>query len=245
MDHDLKKNINSEHNSFDNDHPELKQEDRYSSPVSSLPLYELKMLQEYIHNGNLQNLGKSLPLYKKNMMLLKFFKHNRNQQVEVYSKQQEINTRIVGRVFAIGRDFVIVKMLFQHIWIPYYTIHSTKTPFGAPNLSNSHQHVNWDEDSRRKVMTQFGKEVSEKKDLRQQFFDQTLITNLRYRKGTNIKIFTETAVISGTLVDVKNNSLYLKRFGKEEKVAIQQIQLIKQARFIPWLMNYFLRSPKH
>ena len=56
---------------YENQHPELKQEDRYTSPASSLPLYELKMLQEYIHGVNLQNLGSYLPHHKKQIMLLK------------------------------------------------------------------------------------------------------------------------------------------------------------------------------
>ncbi|MGM9927739.1 MAG: hypothetical protein ACI35P_07275 [Bacillus sp. (in: firmicutes)] len=238
---DMESTNNAAQNSFDDHHPELKQENRYSSPVSGLPLYELKMLQEFIHNGNLQNIGNSLPLYKKNLMLLKFFKHNRNQQVEVYSKYQETNLHIIGKVNTIGRDFVILKTLFQQIWIPYSAILSAKTPFGAPNLPNSHQHINFDDEFRRKVMTQFGKEVSEKEDLRQQFFDQTFVTNLRYRKGSNLKVFTEKAVISGPLMDVKKNSLSVKRFRTEEKISIPQIQLIKQARFIPWLLNYFLK----
>lgn len=58
--------------SYDHNNPELKSDDGYTSPASALPLYELKMLQEYIHIGNLQNLGKSLPFYKKNLMLVKF-----------------------------------------------------------------------------------------------------------------------------------------------------------------------------
>ena len=228
----------SSYNPHDNN-PELKKEDRYSSPVSSLPLYELKMLQEYIHNGNLQNIVNSLPLHKKNLMLLKFFKYNRNQQVEVYSTQKTMNMKIVGKVNTIGRDFVLIKTLFQQIWIPDSTIHTSKVPFGSPNLSNSHQHMNLDDESRKKVMIHFGKEVSEKEDLRQQFFDQMLGSNLRYRKGSNLKVFTETNVVRGTLTDSKNNSLYLKRFGKEEKIPINQVQLIKQVRFIPLLFNRF------
>jgi len=230
---------NSSYNSHDNS-PELKKEDRYSSPVSSLPLYELKMLQEYIHNGNLQNIVNSLPLGKKNLMLLKFFKHNRNQQVEIYSTQKTMNVKMVGKVYTIGRDFVLIKTLFQQIWIPYSTILLSKVPFGSPNLSNSPQHVNFDDESRKKVMIQFSKEVAEKEDLRQQFFDQMLVSHLRYRKGTHVKVFTETNVLSGTLTDSKNNNLYLKRFGREEKVPVNQVQLIKQIRFIPWLLNRLL-----
>ena len=233
----------SSYNPHDNN-PELKKEDRYSSPVSSLPLYELKMLQEYIHKGNLQNIVNSLPLHKKNLMLLKFFKHNRNQQVEIYSTQKTKNVKIVGKVNTIGRDFVLIKTLSQQIWIPYSTIHTSKVPFGSPNLSNSHQHINLDDESRKKVMIHFGKEVSKKEDLRQQFFDQMLSSNLRYRKGTQVKVFTGTNVFSGVVTDSKNNSLYVKRLGKEQKIPINQIQLIKQFRFLPWLLNRFLSLPK-
>ncbi|WP_051120181.1 hypothetical protein [Bacillus sp. 1NLA3E] len=223
--------------SYDHNNPELKSDDGYTSPASALPLYELKMLQEYIHIGNLQNLGKSLPFYKKNLMLVKFFKHHRNRLVEVYSKQKEGIQYISGKVYTIGRDFVLLKTLFQRIWIPYSTIHSTKSPFGAPNIPNSHQHLTFDEELRKKLLWQFGKEVAGKEDLRQQFFEQLLESNLRYRKGFSLKVFTETEMISGTLTEAKHGNVSIKTGKSEKKISIQHIQLIKQSRFISTVIS--------
>jgi hypothetical protein len=231
--------------SYDHAYPELKRENRYTSPASSLPLYELKMLQEYIHNGNLQNLAKSLPFYKKNLMLIKFFKHQRNRQVEVYTKHKDDIQHLMGKVYTIGRDFVMLKTLFQRTWIPYAAIHSTKSPFGLPNISNPHQHITFDEELRRKLLTQFGKEVAGKEDLRQQFFDQLLETNLRYKKGFNIKIVTDTTVVQGKVIEAKRGYVHLKTRKKEEKIPIQSIHLIKQTRFFSSIMTYISRVFKN
>lgn len=73
---------------YENEHPELKKDDGFTSPASSLPLYELKMLQEYIHGVNLQNLGSHLPHYKKNMMLLKFFKHKKISKLKSFQETE-------------------------------------------------------------------------------------------------------------------------------------------------------------
>jgi hypothetical protein len=233
--------LNLVKDNYDYAYPELKREERYTSPASSLPLYELKLLQEYIHNGNLQNLGKSLPLYKKNLMLIKFFKHERNRQVEIYTKQKDDIQHLIGKVYTIGRDFVMLKTLFQRTWIPYSTIHSTKSPFGLPNISNPHQHITFDEELRRKLLTQFGKEVAGKEDLRQQFFDQLLETNLRYRKGFKLKILTDTSVIQGKVIEAKRGYVHIKTRKNEEKIPIQSIQLIKQTRFLSTIMIYMSR----
>lgn len=226
-------------NSFDKNNPELKKDNRYTSPASSLPLYELKMLQEYIHDGNLQNLGKSLPLFKKNLMLNKFFKHNRFRQVEVFSHLKGEILHTVGKAYVVGRDFVLIKTLFQRIWIPYSVIQTAKSPFGIPDISNSHQHINYDPELRRKLLTQFGKEVSEKEDLRQQFFEQLLETNLRYRKGYRLRVDLETEEFKGKLTEAKNGSLYLKSTNHIEKIPIQKIQLIKQIRYFSSLTTLF------
>lgn len=229
---------NHEH-AFEKRNPELEKDNRYTSPASALPLYELKMLQEYIHDGNLQNLGKSLPLFKKNLMLNKFFKHNRFRQVEVFSTLKADIVHSIGKVHVVGRDFVQIKTLFQRIWIPYSVIQTAKSPFGIPDISNSHQHINYDPELRRKLLTQFGNVVSEKEDLRQQFFEQLLETNLRYRKGYRLKVFLESKEVKGRLTEAKSGKLYLKNSKMVEMVPIREIQLIKQIRFFSSLTSMF------
>ena len=131
---------------------------------------QLKMLQEYIHGVNLQNLGNHLPHYKKQLMLVKFFKLKKNQVVEVFSRDGEEVIKTVGKVNIAGRNFVMIKTLFTRIWIPYHAIHSAKTPFGIPDLPSGHQHVIYDVELRRRILTNFGETVSGKEILKQQFF---------------------------------------------------------------------------
>ena len=103
---------------YENEYPELKKDGGYTSPASSLPLHELKMLQEYIHGANLQNLGAILPNSKKQLILIKFFKMRKNQLVEVYSRNGEEVIHTIGKVNTGGRNFVMLKTLFTRIWIP-------------------------------------------------------------------------------------------------------------------------------
>jgi len=218
---------------YENQHPELKQEDRYTSPASSLPLYELKMLQEYIHGVNLQNLGSYLPHHKKQIMLLKFFKHKKNQLVEVFSRNGHEVIKTVGKVNIVGRNFVMIKTLFTRIWIPYHAIHSAKTPFGIPDLPSGHQHVIYDVELRRRILTNFGETVSGKEILKQQFFEESLNTNLALWIGTKVTIFAGKTS-NGKLTQVLNDVIQLN----DKKISIYNINYVRQGRFI----SYFQRS---
>ena len=188
-------------NGFENKYPELTKEEKYTSPASSLPLHELKMLQEYIHGANLQNLGSTLPNHKKQMILLKFFKSKRNQLVEVYSRNGEEVIHSVGKVHTVGRNFVMLKTLFTRIWIPFTSIHSAKSPFGLPDLPGTHQHVAVDEELRRKLLTNFGETVAGKEELKQKFYEASLETNLKTWKGTKLTIYAGKK-ISAKLTEV-------------------------------------------
>ncbi len=225
----------SNNDRYENEHPELKQEDRFTSPASSLPLYELKMLQEYIHGVNLQNLGSYLPDHKKQMMLLKFFKHKKNQLVEVFSRDGKEVIKTVGKVNIVGRNFVMIKTLFTRIWIPYQAIHSAKTPFGIPDLPSGHQHIIYDGELRRRILTNFGETISGKEILKQQFFEESLNTNLRLWLGTRVTIFAGKP-IKGKLTQILNNTIQIKDKKKHE-ISINNINYVKQGRFI----SYFQR----
>ncbi len=227
---------------YENQHPELKQEDRYTSPASSLPLYELKMLQEYIHGVNLQNLGSYLPDHKKQMMLLKFFKHKKNQLVEVFSRDGEKVIKTVGKVNIVGRNFVMIKTLFTRIWIPYQAIHSAKTPFGIPDLPGGHQHVIYDGELRRKILTNFGETVSGKEILKQQFFEESLNTNLTLWLGTRVTIFAGKT-IKGKLTKILNNTIQIKDKEKCE-ISINHINYVKQGRFISYFQRLLVNVKK-
>jgi hypothetical protein len=227
----------SNNDMFENKHPELKQEDRFTSPPSSLPLHELKMLQEYIHGVNLQNLGNHLPHHKKQMMLLKFFKHKKNQLVEVFSRNGTEVIRTVGKVNVVGRNFVMIKTLFTRIWIPYHAIHSAKTPFGIPDLPSGHQHITYDKELRRKLLNHFGDTVSSKEILKQQFFEELLDTNLKTFRGTRMAIYADK-LFKGKVIKVLTGKIYIE--GKEkQEISIHKINYMKQGRFISFFQQFF------
>ena len=221
--------------SYDKNNPELKKEDRYTSPASSLPLHELKMLQEYIHSVNLQNLGTLRPSYKQQMILIKFFKSKKNQLVEVYSRSGEEVIHTVGKVSVVGKNFVILRTLFKRFWIPYSVIHSTKSPFGIPDVPGTHQHTVVDEELRRKLLTNFGVTVAGKEVLKQQFFEELLETNLKSWKGTKLKIFSDQVII-GKIRDVHSGKVFLK---DNRSIPINKINYIQQFRFVSFFEKLF------
>ncbi|GAB0166642.1 hypothetical protein LSPCS325_00790 [Lysinibacillus sp. CTST325] len=224
-------------NTYDYEHPELKKEECYTSPASPLPLYELKLLQEFIHGVNIQNLGEHLPHFKKQMMLMKFFKFKKNQLVEVYSKNGDQNIHTVGKVHTIGRNFVMLKTLFTRIWIPYITIHSAKSPFGIPAIHNTHQNVVIDEELRKKLLTNFSHTVSNKQVLRQQFFEELLETNLKTWKGTKLTIYATTS-IKGKILNITPGKVYLKHHDVPE-IPTAHITYIKQGRVTSFFQRLF------
>ena len=221
--------------SYDKNNPELKKDDRYTSPASSLPLHELKMLQEYIHNTNLQNLSTLRPNYRQQMILIKFFKSKKNQLVEVYSRNGEEVIHTVGKVSVVGKNFVILRTLFKRFWIPYSVIHSTKSPFGIPDVPGTHQHTVVDEELRRKLLTNFGVTVAGKEALKQQFFEELLETNLKSWKGTKLKIFSDQVIV-GKVNDIHSGKVFLR---DNRSIAINKINYIQQFRFTSFFEKLF------
>ncbi|MGM9945220.1 MAG: hypothetical protein ACI33M_09780 [Lysinibacillus sp.] len=221
--------------SYDKNYPELKKDDRYTSPASSLPLHELKMLQEYIHNTNLQNLSTLRPNYRQQMILIKFFKSKKNQLVEVYSRNGEEVIHTVGKVSVVGKNFVILRTLFKRFWIPYTVIHSTKSPFGIPDVPGTHQHTVIDEELRRKLLTNFGVTVAGKEALKQQFFEELLETNLKSWKGTKLKIFSDQVIV-GKISDIHSGKVFLR---ENRSILINKINYIQQFRFTSFFEKLF------
>lgn len=229
---------------YEKEYPELEKDGGYTSPASSLPLHELKMLQQYIHGVNLQNLGTKLPHSKKQMMLIKFFKMKKNQLVEVYSRNGEEVIYTVGKVNTIGRNFVMLKTLFRRIWIPYAAIHSAKSPFGIPDVPNIHQHNVIDVELRKKLLVNFGEVVSSKEVLRQQFYEELLETNLKSWKRTNLTIYADK-IFKGQVSEVLLGKIILKNAPQKE-IPIIKINYIKQDRLISFFQRiyskWFLRK---
>ena len=221
--------------SFDKNNPELKKDDRYTSPASSLPLHELKMLQEYIHSANLQRLGTAMPNYRKQLILIKFFKSKKNQLVEVYSKNGEEVIHTIDKVSVIGKNFVMLRTLFKRYWIPFSSIHSTKSPLGIPDVPGTHQHTVVNEELRRKLLTNFGVTVAGKEVLKQQFYEELLETNLKSWKGTKIKILSNRIMV-GNIKEIQPGKVVLTN---NQAIPINKINYIQQIRFVSFFEELF------
>lgn len=213
-----------------------------SSPASELPAEELKMLQQSIHGQNLLYLGESLPHRKKELVLRKFFRHKRNQQIEVYSKSKGKSLQTLGKVRAAGRDFVVLTTLTDRIWIPFSAIHSANVPYGLPDLSNTHQHLVIDDNLRHKLITQFGQTVSNKDVLVQQFFEESLETNMQTWKGTRVEIDVGDQTLAGKVLRSKDGLLTIKSFNTEQTISLKEITYIKTVRFLQLLWPFFHRQ---
>ncbi|MCA1031109.1 hypothetical protein LCL95_08750 [Bacillus timonensis] len=202
-----------------------------SSPASATSTEELRLFLEYMEQKNLFNITEKMdPERKKALLLRKFFKMKRNQQVEVFVKLNNDTKRLEGKVSAIGRDFVMITNLKDRTWVSYKVIHSANTPYGIPNYSNSHQHYLYDNDLRHKLVTNFGETVSKKDILKQQFFEETLKTNLKTWQETWVDVTYSNSKTFGKISEVDEKTLKIKRFRNHFEIPIQEISLIETIR---------------
>ena len=162
--------------------PKDKGKGNLSSPIGATSTEEIRLFSEYMDQANLRSITEASPKRKRPLILKKFFKMKRNQQVEIYSNKGDESIHTSGKVTAIGRDFVMVTNLKDRIWIPYQHIESANIPTGVPTYENSHQNFIYDNDLRKKLLTNFGEVVSKRDVYIQQFYEETLQTNLQSLK---------------------------------------------------------------
>ncbi|MEH7238323.1 hypothetical protein [Bacillus sp. JJ1562] len=210
-----------------------------TSPTSAVSTEETRILMEHIMQKNLFNTSKSQPHKKKILVLKKFFKMKRNQQVEVYSAIGEQTKLTIGKVAAIGRDFVMITNLKDRIWIPYTAIDSANIPYGIPSYSNSHQHYLFDNDLRTKLITNFGATVASRDTLVQQFYEESLRTSLKSWKGSWVEVFLEKESISGKITDTNDENLTLSLLNKKIEIPLKEILYIETLRFLQILIRLF------
>ncbi|TKD71047.1 hypothetical protein [Pseudalkalibacillus hwajinpoensis] len=210
-----------------------RKDERLTSPTTSTTTEETRLFMEYMSLTNLQNIARTDEEKGKYLTLKKFFKSKRNQQVEVYSKsgvKDKIYTE--GKVSAIGRDFVMLTNLRERIWLPYNYIEAANIPFGIPNYSNSHQHYIYDNDLRTKLLRNFGETVSKREILRQQFYEETLQTNLNSWNETWVDVYLSDGTRKkGRITNSTEGKLSLHFSMKDGVVKLHDIQLIKTLRF--------------
>lgn len=188
-----------------------------------------------MEQANLFNITKAFPSQRKPLMLKKFFKMKRYQQVEIYSQHGEEAVRTLGKVTAVGRDFVMITNLKDRIWFPYQSILSANIPSGIPNYSNSHQSFIFDNDLKRKLLYEFGQTVSKRDALIQQFYEETLRTNLNTWKGLWVKVHITDGTRSGQIADIRNNVLIIKSGKSKLDIDLEKINSIQSLRFLSFL----------
>ncbi|MCM3671317.1 hypothetical protein M3181_20365 [Mesobacillus maritimus] len=227
-------NMPDKTNFLKNDYYALKQGNGYTSPPSSMPAHELKMLKEYMHQRNTKHLGDSLPEKKKTIVLIRFLKEKRNQQVKVRVKQKDQVIDLLGRVSAVGRDFVAITTVTERYWLPYSCVESANVPYGVPDMPNSHQQVVYDEELRRKLLMNFSTTVLNQDVLKRQFYEESLVVHLQAWKGTKVKVYTKDGEFKGKISTIDWKALSLKSSEGEKMIPLGEIQGIK--RSTPFLM---------
>lgn len=164
-------------------------------------------------------------------MLKRFFNMKRNQQVVIYSISGDETIQTLGKVSSIGRDFVMVTNLNERIWLPYHAIESANIETGIPNFSNSHQYLFFDNDLRHKLLYNFGETVSKRDVLTQQFYEESLATNLQSWKKTWVKIRTDKEIIFGKIINVTQQKLLIILLKEKAEIELNHISSIHTIRF--------------
>lgn len=222
--------------------PSEVEQEGFSSPTSNTTTEENRLLMEYIDRKNLFRISDYDESFGRVLKLRKFFKIRFNQQVEIYSGLKTTPTYTEGKVTAIGRDFVLITNLRKRIWMPYHSIHSANIPFGIPNYTNTHQNFMYDNQFKKKLLNRFGETVSKRDVFRQEFFQETLKTNLQFWKDTQVHVYLNTGKqTSGRVLEVTNETLTLKSFNYEETLQLSIIHYIEKGRILS-LLQYFKRK---
>ncbi|MCM3782134.1 hypothetical protein M3231_04060 [Neobacillus mesonae] len=205
---------------------------KYTSPASPLPLHELKVLQEYIHHQNVQIIGDVNPKRRNEIMLFSFFKSHKNQTIRLKKQSSNGTHELIAKTEAVGRDFVILTTLLTKYWIPYRHIVSADLPYDQVNVPHQqHQQMALDDDLKQKLLLKFGKTVSQKEFLKQQFFDQTLVGNLQILKNNRVSIETEKGRIKGKFTDVSSNGIEWLDRGIKSSATWNEVYCIEKQRF--------------
>ncbi|KZE37315.1 hypothetical protein AV656_12155 [Bhargavaea cecembensis] len=205
----------------------------FSSPASAVSAEETRILEEQISQMNLFKLINQYEPHRKTLVLKKFFKMKRHQEVVITPKfaKEEAGT-ISGKVTAIGRDFVMLTNLKQRIWIPYTAIESAEIPFGTPTYSNPHQNFIYDNQLRQKIILKFGETVSKRDALVQQFFEESLRTNLHTWQKTWVEVLVAGRRFTGRIERTDKKNLYLKLLRKNHVIPLEEIQSVSTIRLM-------------
>jgi hypothetical protein len=204
-----------------------------TSPTTPTTTEETRLLMEYIDRANMFHILKQDEKRGRIVKLRQFFKSKRNQQVEVYARCGAAPLYKEGKVSTVGRDFVMLTTLKERIWIPYSVVDSANIPYGIPNYSNTHQHFLFDNNLRMKLVQNFGETVSKRDLLKQQFYEESLQTNLESWNDTWVAVhLDEKSKQIGKLSSCKNNKLTLTSFGEYLHMNLTDVKYIETIRIL-------------
>lgn len=215
-----------------------------TSPTSDTTTEELRLFMEYMDVKNVMDVSKYDESKRQALLLKKFLKTKRNQQVEIYSKNGKKSLYTEGKVTAIGRDFVMLTNLKDRIWIPYKAIVDANIPYGIPNYSNSHQHFIYDNDLRNKLVRDFGNTVSKRDALVQQFYEESIQTNIDSWKGTIVEVLCGDQRKIGKIVACTNGILHLVTFKEKDHMPIDSVYYIKTIRYVTFVSSFVKKCIK-
>ncbi|MEN8698011.1 hypothetical protein [Bacillus infantis] len=205
-----------------------------TSPHSAMSSEELRVFMKYKDHKNLLAISEGAKERKKFLILKEFLKSKRNQPVEILYFNPSL-AKIEAKVSTIGRDFVMVTDLRKRIWIPYNVIQSATIPYDVPNYSNTHQHFIYDNDLRSKLLRNFGSTVHKRGALVQQFYEETLHTNLQSWKKTMVRVVTPGKSFFGRIEGADTSVLRLKLFNRTQEISIKEIHSVETLRFLQFI----------
>lgn len=204
--------------------------DSITSPPGATSLEENRIIMEYMEQKNLQKVISSIPEAKKPILLKKFFKMKRNQEVIIYMSNDDAQV-VTGKVTTVGRDFVLLTNLKDRIWIPYSSIESANIPSGVPNYENSHQNFIYDNDLKRKLITNFGETVAKRDVLIRQFFEESFMTNVKNSEGMWVKAVMPDKNVFGRIRSVTEEGFILDNGFNQVNIDWDSILLLYSMRF--------------
>ncbi|MGM8363942.1 hypothetical protein ACLIBG_00540 [Virgibacillus sp. W0181] len=213
----------------------------FSSPTSAVSAEETRILTEHISQMNVFKLIDLYAPHRKTLTLKKFLKMKRHQEVVITPVfDMEKNSTITGKVTTVGRDFVMLTNLQKRIWLPYTAIESANIPFGTPTYSNPHQNHIYDNQLRQKIVLRFGETVSKRDALVQQFFEESMRTNLETWEGTWVEVKTSDQTTVGKIVKTDMKNLYLKSKTCIPLMNIQSVTTIRLMTIWKELLKYLV-----
>ncbi|MCP3762350.1 hypothetical protein NLX67_08095 [Domibacillus sp. A3M-37] len=142
---------------------------------------------------------------------------------KVPSKKRMLKSSVLfrkhsGRVYVVGRDFVLLKKKEKDIIIPLSKVHSIKSFNRYPQAIKEPALLNIDPCLRRSITFKFGETVASSPELTQLFFKMTMPIFLLHLLDKKVKIMISTKEIHGLVHEINKETLTIVMANKERKI---------------------------